>query len=199
MAYSQNQEEQNILAAVGDRVGTFLDVGAYDGNHLSNTKALIERGWGGVLVEPAVEPFQALASNHGSNPKLTLIHAAVGVHRGFSRFWNSRAGLATTEEWSFEKWRLPYPYFDPPCWIYQMSMADLLERFPGPYDVVTIDTEGTSVKLFQAFVEIYHYDPPKVLVVEHDSNQHACLKAVASKGYEVVESNAENLVLVRKQ
>ena len=32
--------------------GTFLDLGAYDGVDLSNTRALTELGWAGVCIEP---------------------------------------------------------------------------------------------------------------------------------------------------
>ena len=40
--YSQNQEEKYILKHFKDKQGTFLDLGAYDGKELSNTRALVE-------------------------------------------------------------------------------------------------------------------------------------------------------------
>ena len=43
--YSQNEEEKYILEAIGEQVGIFLDIGAYDGETRSNTLALVEREW----------------------------------------------------------------------------------------------------------------------------------------------------------
>ena len=53
MSYSQNDEEKVILGWFRDKkkkVGRFLDVGAYTGLELSNTRALMEKGWSGVCV-----------------------------------------------------------------------------------------------------------------------------------------------------
>ncbi len=56
--YSQNDEERVILELVGDGKGRFLDIGAFDGVMFSNTRALVERGWCGICVEP--NPFTFL-------------------------------------------------------------------------------------------------------------------------------------------
>lgn len=50
--YSQNQEEKYILNHFKDKQGTFLDLGAYNGKELSNSRALVELGWAGCCVEP---------------------------------------------------------------------------------------------------------------------------------------------------
>ena len=196
-SYSQNTEQQVILAAVGDRVGKFLDIGSYDGKWCSNTLALIERGWSGVLIEPALEPFKNLLVNHGGNPKLTLIQAAVGPTRGLVEFWNAPSGVATTDPKNVKKWGKQLP-FDSPYFIPQLSVADLLDKFPGHYDVVSIDTEGTSVAVFWASVRAMQSDMPQVWCVEHDGQEQACVNAVGA-GYEVVERNGENIVLARRE
>ena len=49
--YSQNNEEEIILNFFKEKKGIFLDLGAYDGIGLSNTRALAEKGWKGVCVE----------------------------------------------------------------------------------------------------------------------------------------------------
>lgn len=50
--YSQNDEQEVILEFFGERIGQFLDIGAFDGPTLSNTWALVELGWHGTMVEP---------------------------------------------------------------------------------------------------------------------------------------------------
>ena len=63
MRYSQNNEQDIIMQYfIGNR-GTFLDIGANDGVTLSNTYALQQAGWGGVLVEPSEEAFNRIPSN----------------------------------------------------------------------------------------------------------------------------------------
>lgn len=63
--YSQNGEQEAILKIFGESEGRFLDIGAYDGKTFSNTLALIERGWSGVLIEPSPNAFMALADQIG--------------------------------------------------------------------------------------------------------------------------------------
>lgn len=52
--YSQNGEEY-FIKFIFDNIGTtnkyFVDLGAWDGTHLSNTKLLSENGWSGLLVD----------------------------------------------------------------------------------------------------------------------------------------------------
>ena len=62
--YSQGGEQAAILEYFGEkRDGRFLDVGAFDFRGLSNVRALAERGWGGVLVEPDPQAFASLLVN----------------------------------------------------------------------------------------------------------------------------------------
>ncbi len=37
--------------------GFFIDVGAFDGKHLSNTLSFEEHGWKGICIEPVSEYF----------------------------------------------------------------------------------------------------------------------------------------------
>jgi len=51
--YSQNNEQEVILDFFSGTPGRFLDIGAFDGVELSNTRALAELGWTGIMVEPS--------------------------------------------------------------------------------------------------------------------------------------------------
>ena len=56
--YSQRDEEKYILEAFdGKTDGRFLDIGAWHPTVFSNTRALIEMGWSGVMIEPSPGPF----------------------------------------------------------------------------------------------------------------------------------------------
>jgi FkbM family methyltransferase len=194
--YSQNNEEALILEAVGSIVGRFLDIGANDGAYLSNTLALVERGWSGVLVEANPATFARLAERHGANPKLALVNAAVGLEWGLTHFWaaSKDSGLSTTEE-AQRECRAADAGYGGVFYVPMIPLAELLAQFSGPIDVLSIDTEGTSMDLFLAF-PIWRYHP-KVLVIEHDGKADLCRDLGAHWGYRIAGQNAENVVLVR--
>ncbi len=50
--YAQNNED-DILATFFSNIpnGSFLEIGAFHPKNLSNTRALVEKGWGGVMVD----------------------------------------------------------------------------------------------------------------------------------------------------
>jgi FkbM family methyltransferase len=83
--YSQNEEERVIKDYFKDFKGTFLDIGANDGVTLSNTRALAEDGWCGVLVEPSPRAFARLEANYSLLEKkgcFYLYRFAIGESNG---------------------------------------------------------------------------------------------------------------------
>lgn len=201
--WSQKNEEAVILKAVGSRIGRFLDIGAYDGVTYSNTMALVERGWEGILVEPGLEAFLALLGNHGNNPKLTLVHAALGTCRPghMTKFWNNPATFSTTENGNRERFK--HEGFSPQFWVPTIPATELLLCFPGPVDVLSIDTEGSSLDLLYAFpFELV----PWVVCVEHDAwrpdtqwdmqRLKKIIEFMAERGYRLEHSNEENAIFV---
>lgn len=196
--WSQNNEEQFIVEAFGDYVGRFLDIGASDGKTGSNTLALVERGWSGVLVEPSPRAFLKLQELHGDNPKLTLVHAAIGLNPRLEKFWDGpkALGYATTEEGNRAKWE-HLCSFQRPFYVASLDLLDFLRQIDNPpFDFLSIDTEGTSVDLFLAYRFPATY--PKVLCVEHDGRIPECIERANELRYEEVCRNAENMVLVKK-
>ena len=195
--YSQNNEEEIILRVFGDKVGRFLDIGACDGITNSNTLALVERCWSGVLVEPSPGSFMALEARHGKNPKLKLVHAAVGACCGLTEFWDSPItfGYDTTERSNRNKWdhlaKFRRPYFVPTILIEQ-----LLATFGNSFDFISIDTEGTSAGLF-GLLPLTIGLRPRVICVEHDGHFSECLGKATAHGYREISRNAENLIFER--
>lgn len=203
--YSQKNEEAVILQAVGDRIGRFLDIGSYDGVTYSNTMALVERGWEGVMVEPGLEAFQKLLKNHGGNPKLQLVHAAVSPFgsAGLTQFWNNPATFSTTNEHNRD--RFIHEGFAPPFWVASVTIQEVLAAVPGEMNVLSIDTEGTSVDLLFAYpFEIGLYRP-WVVCVEHDAWSNcvwdmprllSIIEFMTGHGYKLEHSNEENVIFV---
>jgi FkbM family methyltransferase len=189
--YSQHDEELYILEAVKDiERGTFLDVGAYDGIQFSNVRALVERGWSGTMVEPGIEAFQKLLGNYRHNYNVQLVHAAIGDKRS-SLFADNPTTYSTTDEASFERFKYQEP-FSRHFLIPMMSWRELLARTVPP-DVLSIDTEGTSVGLLSKY-PFRTGGTPRVVCVEHDDNVDGCDSVVAKYGYAKVYLNETNVV-----
>ena len=193
--YSQNGEASILSGIFGSFVGRFLEIGACDGLLVSNTLSLVELGWSGVMIEPSPRAFLDLHKRHGSNPRLTLIHAGIGLGHGLTPFWDSplAEGYATTEETNRAKWD-HLAKFDPPFYVPLIPIASVLEAFPGPVDFLSIDTEGTSTDLFLTFP--FDSVLPRAVCVEHDGRIAECLEQAQRYRYKEVARNGENLVLV---
>lgn len=201
--YSQNNEQEVISEVFGDFVGGFLDIGACDGRLNSNTLALVEKGWSGVLVEPSPRAFVKLQELHGANPKLVLIHAAVSLSHDLAPFWDgpSALGYSTTEEGNRIKWD-HLCAFENQFWMPTLPLMDLMPFVMGlgylsSFDLLSLDTEGTSVQLFQSFP--FSMVKPRVVCVEHDGLIPDCQAVADRYGYREIARNAENLIYVRNE
>jgi len=150
--YSQNDEEKVILDFLKTDRGRFLDIGACDGIYVSNTRKLLEIGWGGVLVEPRAESFHKLFDNCAPFfDRVSLIQAAVSNAEGLKRFW---IDMHPNREWSatVNKALLgigsviepsPLPVYIP-C-----ITTDELCQF-GPFDFISIDAEWEDFAILKS-------------------------------------------------
>ncbi len=81
--YSQNGEDgilSELNARLGIRSGEFVEFGAWDGKHLSNTYRLLEEGWSGVYIEGDGERFEALRENmRPFSDRVTIVNSFVST------------------------------------------------------------------------------------------------------------------------
>ena len=194
MSYSQNSEEQHIARIVGDHPGRFLDIGAYNPKLFSNTRALYERGWSGVMVEASPGPFMDLMGEYGKCDRVELVCAAVAMERGLLRFQHSEAGVSTSDESHYQKWR-DKATFEGPFFAAAITFGDLLRCFGSDFDFVNIDVEGQSADCFLKALESNLR--PKCWCIEHDG-RHAELTPIAIlNGYVQYHLNGENVIYAR--
>lgn len=186
--------------------GRFLDVGAYDGETFSNTRLFVQWGWGGVLVEPAPRPLARLLEVYRATPdQHQVVQAVVSAAGGrdLVRFYDSGGdALSTTEETHVAKWRLAVEKVGncfAPYWTLQIPIWELVTLFPGPYHLVSIDTEGTSAAIWDRFPDDALLET-RVAIVEHDgeTDKIAWISSRGrDRGFQVVETNSTNSVLWR--
>ncbi len=199
MSYSQNNEEEIIRGIVGDNPGRFLEIGAYNPKLFSNTRALYEAGWSGVMVEPSPGPFLDLLIEYGNCERIQLVCAAVSVGSWHEeqcasrllRFHHSEAGVGTSNEAHYQKWR-DKSKFEGTFYAAVITISDLLREFDDNFDFVNIDIEGESARLFLKALESNLR--PKCWCVEHDGLQASLAATALARGYETRHVNGENII-----
>ena len=173
--------------------GRFLDIGAWHPKTFSNTRALFELGWSGVMIEPSPGPMLNLLAEYGNEPRITLVSAAVGLVAGFASMHITDDAVSTVDEKAYTTWK------DGAKWRGSMSvpiitLEEIALRFGG-FDFWNIDAEGISVDLFKRMMVLGH--EPRCVCVEFDDRLKE-LMSVATTKYNLVYSNGTNAVMVRK-
>jgi FkbM family methyltransferase len=196
VSYSQGDEEKYILQAVANisrEHGRFLDIGAWHAVHLSNTRALFEQGWSGVLIDPSPEPFMGLLREYGMEDRVQLVCAAVGLSRSIERFHATADALTTSNRINYERWKSLGGFYGS-FYTPMITIPEILTQF-GDFDFVNIDAEGASVDLFHALLATEMR--PAAICVEYDFGAQQCMDAADKKGYRMLYSSSENLVFGR--
>lgn len=190
MPYSQNNEEAVLLGYFGTRIGRFLDIGANDGETLSNTRALALLGWSGVWVEPSPVAYQKLSSLY---PNGHIINAAVGLGSGEVEFYEGADTLTSTlldketERWGKSNFSVTK--------VRSITPAELFDLAPGPYDFISIDCEGMDVEVLANTPSTLR--KTAAFCIEHNAVEDRKSRILSLlPDHKTILSNAENLILV---
>ena len=206
MNYSQNKEQEAILKYFGDFKGTFLDLGANDGQTLSNTRALAELGWCGCLVEPSPIAFSKLKKLYEESKKgcFYLYNCAVGLSNSSMPLHDSGqllgvgdTGLVSTlVKKETERFSKTVSYTDIDVKVYRWKT--LLNRLSiKKFDFVSIDIEGLDADVLDQM----DLTDVKLLCIETNGNKELEKKIIeyTSKfGMEnVIYRSGENIIVCR--
>jgi FkbM family methyltransferase len=167
MSYSQSGEDHVIESILGARAeGFYVDVGAYDGTELSNTRLFYDRGWTGINIEPHPGSFERLAA---TRPRDVNLNVALGAERGEMIFYLTEPKpLSTFNKHDVDR-QIGVGYIRQVAQVRVpvQTLTDVLaEHAAGKViDFLSIDAEG-----YEALV-LAGYDwtqKPKLLVIEHE-------------------------------
>jgi len=204
MSYSQNKEESIILEYFGESKGTLLDIGANDGKTLSNSLALVERGWVGTFVEASPKAFQRLQSLHSSNPRLQLLNVAIGSYDGEIDFNESGTLLGTgdvalvssirkdeMDRWislnmPFEKMKVPVLYFT----------SLLTKSYYDKFEFITIDIEGMEPEVVPQ-IDFKKLGTKMAIIEWNGKNAELYDGLLSSHGLKLIHTNAENRIYTK--
>lgn len=196
--YSQYGEQAVILAHTPPE-GKLLDLGAFHPTKLSNSRALIERGYEAVLADVNPASIRDLVAEYGNNPKIQVIQAAVTHktptrHADWATFNFTDDAVSTCDAGVHRLWTKAGGYYGrctvPLIWIHDL---------PGglhEYAFVNIDLEGGSAEMFLNLLGSM-FSSARCICVEHDSRQTELKNLATSLGWKCVLENSTNLVFAR--
>lgn len=197
--YSQFDEERVILEYFRGSSGFFLDIGAFDGVTLSNTRCLIELGWRGVLVEPA--PFnmvKIIENTKGYADRVILVQCAiVGSSRSNLRrlvmnakpehqITNSVAEDAISDGLIVDVH--PSKLFVPTFEIRELSIF-------GTYDFISIDAEWEDMGILSTIPDRM-LEQARMICVEYrdEFGKRETEVTLESRGFKVVHETMCNVI-----
>lgn len=205
MSYSQNDEEQIILRYFKERKGNVLDIGANDGKSLSNSLAVIEQGWGGVLVEPSLTAFKKLTLFHKGRENVECFNIAIGKENGEAEFYESgehlgngdTALISTLVKTETERWKgSKFDNFTTTkvnVMTWQAFYSSLRQK---TFELISIDCEGLD--LFILSQMDLSQMKCEMLIVEWNGKDFDDFNFCASDhGMKLLSQNAENLIFAK--
>lgn len=195
MSYSQNSEESFILDFFEKKEkGKFIDIGAFHVFQFSNTRALYEKGWGGVLVEPAPSNYKAIADHYKDEPRIEVLNVAIGETTGEIDFYESGGdAVGTSDEKHMKKWGdagVKYTKIKVP----QVSVEEFFYKHIDDTDFISIDTEATNMAIFRVIPD-YVFWQIKLFIIEHDNCQKEIEDHLERFGFTTLYMNSENILL----
>lgn len=190
--YSQAGQDRYVYETFfRDRgVGVFVDVGAYDGEKFSNSKFFEESlGWSGLCVEPLPSAFALLSARRGAR----CVRCAVSDYEGEGDFLDvdvvvddkMLSGLVDNYDQRhlarIGRVRKDQRHLRTPV----RKLTSLFEEHHlAEVDYCSIDTEGSELKILQAFD--FDRFPVKVFSVENNYADARIPDLMAARGYERV-------------
>lgn len=200
MNYSQNDEQEAISRFFKRHVGLFLEIGAFDGVEFSNTRALLEAGWGGVMVEPDPRNIVSLIRNTALfNDRASIVACAItGKKSSLSRLsldeTDGRGWASTiTERCRPGVLRLS------PCRLFvpTMHIEDLCRQYEG-FDFISLDAEGADFEILTAMPKD-HLQKCRLLCVEpHNAAEREQMRGfLMGEGFKTWHETPENLMVAR--
>jgi len=165
--------------------GYFLDVGSGEGTNLSNTKALEERGWKGICIDPfpthmegrTCQVFKEVVWNVPGHIVQFHTHGDIGGIADTLGLWKKEASEAPVVEFS------------------TVTLADILERAHAPSEIafMSLDIEGAELEALQGLpFDKYRFG---AMAIEHnweEPKRSDIVAFLAKRGYERVYTRVQD-------
>lgn len=156
------------------RDGTFVEIGAYDGQTYSNTWGLAVMGWRGLYVEPVPEKAELCRGNHKNHPGIKVEQIAVGSQPGTLKLlWDGRE-LFTGDPELAEILGARSEFMEVPMTRFNDLMEDHTDL--DPLDLLVLDMEGMEETVLKDLC--YSARRPTMVIMEaHERHRVEALRS----------------------
>lgn len=151
--------------------GTFVEVGAFDGETFSNTSGLADYGWKGIYIEPIESQYKSCKERHKKNNVLVLKNS-IGTQEGEIEIFIGGSLTTTSIDQSNRykeiDWSKHKSFNTSKC--DQLRLETVLNRYniKPRFDLLCVDVEGQEYDVFNSFD--LEYWKPKMIIVELEDN-----------------------------
>lgn len=195
---SQFEEDSIVADILGDRKGTYVDVGASHPIECSNTWKLYQRGWFGLLIEPNPKFWWGLLTHR---PRDILCPLASSDSEGFRQLHDYFHVSSLVEGWAEDAAES--------ITVQTQPIRDTLARFPEIRDaclLCSIDVEGHEREVL-AGIDWGTFRPHIIVIEYRDYNPHALGNdtsgqwsgVLTNAGYDLFRTTALNHIWRKRQ
>jgi FkbM family methyltransferase len=170
--------------------GTFVEVGAFDGESYSNTSGLADLGWRGLYLEPIPENAERCRQRHGRNQKIDVETIAIGAEERMIELSVSGPFTRAIENDGKIEGLIVQAR--------QRRLDDVLleHGIAAGFDLLVVDVEGHEPGVFAGF-ELERWRPAMMIVeLTDEPSSQALLRRIVSAGYSVLYRDFINTVFV---
>lgn len=202
--HSQNLEEKYILDYFGSYVGTFCDVGCNDCLTFSNTRALFERGWRGINVDPSPKAIAKCKELYKGHKGIYIYEYAISSHNG-KKILNQSGALCTSNDVGLvstfhqsEMDRFKRTVAYEPIEVKTFKWKTAINRWSiKTFDMISLDIESDELNVLPDI----DLTETKLICIEHNGSQEKktkYLECTSKYGLDkIIYESGENLIIVR--
>lgn len=172
ISYSQYNQDCYINSVFeGKTTGTYLDLGAFDGLHISNTLFFEQLGWEGMCVEPLPDAFAKLRENRKCECLEGCISALKDEYVEFCQiqgFNHMLSGIVKAYDPAhihrinsgFQEYKDTYSIIK----VRNYRFNEIIQ--PGLIDYLSLDTEGSELSILKSI----NWSVYKILSISVENN-----------------------------
>lgn len=195
-----------------ERPGFLVEIGAYDAVSYSNSSGLLDRGWGGLLVEPVPIFADLCRERHKSNPNVQVVQKAISNKNEIQKL--EVAGPLSTlssslfEEYEALEWSRP-SLTKSSLEVETISLNWLLESMSVKpnFELLIVDVEGFEFEVFDGFD--LNFWSPQMIIVElsdfhpnlksHKQSHFVLGQALLTQDYSIIYKDAINTIFLKSE
>lgn len=193
-SYSQFNEDLIIDAILNKEIGFYVDVGANDPSHLSNTKRFYDRGWHGINIEPQSHKINDFEKIRKRDINLNL---GIGETNEELDFYELK--ISTLSSFNYQEALNNCKKFNTiikEVRKVKINRLDtIFDKFLPPgmqIDFLSIDTEGFEMEVLKS--NDWLRFKPLVIIIEFGNNINFIHNFLIDKRYCLVYRNSCNLI-----